>query len=115
MSIDTTQHLSKLSHNEIKTVYQKWPNPLLPLGFMMGGILAMAYGLHMHNQGEGSFGSLVGSFAVFIALTLGSSIFGLIKVSKARKVLDTFAEKYSLPPKKLLKEFKQNLKHMKKL
>ncbi len=115
MSIDSTLHLSKLSHDEIKTVHQKWPNPFITLGFMTGGIAFGAFSLLKHSQGEGSLASLIGGFAVFICLVLGSSIFGLIKVAKARKILNGYANQYSLPQKELLKEFKQNLKHMKDL
>lgn len=110
MSIDKTQYLSQLPTDEIKLVREKWPNPLVPLGFMMGGIMAMMYALWLHQKGEGSFGMLLGSFITMIVLTIGSSIFGLVKISKAKSVLNVYAEKYSLPPKELLKEFRKNQK-----
>ncbi len=110
MTIESTQYLSQLSSDEIKSVREKWPNPLLPLGFMMGGIMVMMYALWLHNKGEGSFAMLLGSFIAMIVLTVGSSIFGLMKISKAKTVLNVYAEKYSLPQKDLLKEFRKNLK-----
>jgi len=115
MSLNDTQYLSKLSHDEMKSVLEKWPNPLIPLACMLGGIGAAGYGLLTHNQGEGSVGSLVGSFAVLILLTLGSSIFGLIKLGRAKKALGVVAEKHALPNNELFKEFRSNLKHIKKL
>ncbi len=112
MSIDNTQHLSKLSKEEIKTVYKKWPNPLTPLAFMIGGLATLGFGIQSANKGPEGMDALIGSVVVFITLTLGSSIYTLVKFSKARKTLNMFAEKYSLPSKELLKEFKKNLRHM---
>ncbi len=115
MSIDNTQHLSKLSKEEIKTVYKKWPNPLTPLAFMIGGLATLGFGIQSANKGPEGMGALIGSVVVFIALVLGSSIYGLVKYSKARKALNLLAEKHSLPQTPLLKEFKKNLKHMRSL
>lgn len=110
MSIEKTQYLSQLSSDEIKLVREKWPNPLMPLGFMMGGIMAMMYALWQHNKGEGSFGMLVGSFVAMITLTVIPSIFVLVKISRAKKALNVYANKYSIPEKGLLQEFRKNQK-----
>ena len=115
MSIDSTQHLSKLSKEEIKEVHKKWPNPLLPVGFMMGGLIMVMYTLKMFNQDKSNANALIGAVAIWFVLTMGSGIFNLIKLSKAKKILNTYAEKHALPQKELFKEFKKNLKHIRSL
>lgn len=118
MSIENTQFLSHLSSDEIKTVFKMWPNPLTPLAFMMGGLAVMLYGLLSFNQSNvesRDIGMLIGSVAAFLVLTFGSGIYAMIKLSKARKALNTYAQQKSLPSKELFKEFKKNLKHIKTL
>ena len=73
------------------------------------------YELHKQSQGGGSFESLVGAFAVCVFLTLGSTIFGFMKLSGAKKKLFEKGDSQSLPRKGLLKEFKRNLKYIRKL
>lgn len=118
MSIDNTEHLSKLSKEEINAVYKKWPSPLMPLGFMIGGLIPMMFVVSRFNPDQATpadTNALIGSATVFIVLTLGSSIYNLAKLSKAKKVLNGFAEQHSLPAVELFKEFRRNLKHVKAL
>ena len=85
---------------------------------MLGGLAVMIFGLVSFGQSTENppnLGMLIGSVAVFLALTLGSGIFALTKLSKAKKVLNSYAEQKALPKKEVFREFKKNLKHMKSL
>jgi|GEM_PF-5577107 len=115
MTIQNTQHLSKLSDEEMKSVLKKWPNPLQLIAIMLGSLGVVGYQLLAQSKGEGSLGSLIGSLAVFLVLTLGALIFIFIKLSRAKKALGILAGAHSLPNKELFGEFRSNLQEIKKL
>jgi len=119
MPIESTEHLSKLSSAEIKEVSQKWPNPLTPVAAMIGGLAALMFAvsktLNTEMPDSEKLGILLGGVAVFLILTLGALILSLIKLSKAKKILATHAQTHGVPMKGLLKDFKKNLKHIRKL
>ena len=81
--------------------------------FVVQRLCTKAYSVS--NQDKSNANALIGAVAIWFVLTMGSGIFNLIKLSKAKKILNTYAEKHALPQKELFKEFKKNLKHIRSL